>query len=117
MRPSSLVSLLLIAPYGSLAERQKMSKDATCGGSKGYTCLNSAWGDCCSQYVYALFAFQLRLTLPLDMVGAEAPKTTYVYQSLSSVCVSEDRKLTCFSSVERVATPDLEPVRLNPHHR
>ncbi|KAH5438066.1 hypothetical protein HBI47_058690 [Parastagonospora nodorum] len=47
MYTSAIVSLLLLAP-GVLAQRT--STDATCGGKKGYTCLNSAWGSCCSQY-------------------------------------------------------------------
>jgi hypothetical protein len=28
------------------------SPDATCGSDKGYTCLNSKWGSCCSKYGY-----------------------------------------------------------------
>lgn len=28
-----------------------ISKDGCCGGSKGYTCLGSVFGNCCSQYV------------------------------------------------------------------
>ncbi|KAF2793366.1 carbohydrate-binding module family 18 protein, partial [Melanomma pulvis-pyrius CBS 109.77] len=30
----------------------KISTDATCGGTKGFTCLKSAFGNCCSQYGY-----------------------------------------------------------------
>jgi hypothetical protein len=41
MYTSAIVSLLLLAPIGTLAEHQKTSTDATCGGKKGYTCLNS----------------------------------------------------------------------------
>ncbi|KAF1842521.1 carbohydrate-binding module family 18 protein [Cucurbitaria berberidis CBS 394.84] len=50
MRTSSLASLLLLAPLGTLAQGKTTSKDATCGGTKGYTCLKSTWGNCCSQY-------------------------------------------------------------------
>ena len=34
------------------APANKVSKDGTCGGAKGYTCLSSAFGNCCSQYGY-----------------------------------------------------------------
>ncbi|KAL6712153.1 hypothetical protein ACN47E_000030 [Coniothyrium glycines] len=30
----------------------KVSPDGTCGGSKGYVCKGSKWGDCCSKYEY-----------------------------------------------------------------
>ncbi|KAF2026994.1 hypothetical protein EK21DRAFT_32845, partial [Setomelanomma holmii] len=30
----------------------KISSDGTCGGSKGYTCEGSTFGNCCSQYGY-----------------------------------------------------------------
>lgn len=30
----------------------KISTDGTCGGTKGFTCLNSAFGNCCSQHGY-----------------------------------------------------------------
>ncbi|KAF2790995.1 carbohydrate-binding module family 18 protein, partial [Melanomma pulvis-pyrius CBS 109.77] len=29
-----------------------ISPDGTCGGTAKYTCLNSGFGDCCSQYGY-----------------------------------------------------------------
>jgi hypothetical protein len=46
MRSSALL-LIVLAPTGILSYR--VSRDATCGGQKGYTCLGSAWGDCCSK--------------------------------------------------------------------
>ncbi|KAF2135900.1 carbohydrate-binding module family 18 protein, partial [Aplosporella prunicola CBS 121167] len=30
--------------------RGSPSQDGTCGGSLGYTCVGSLFGDCCSQY-------------------------------------------------------------------
>lgn len=30
----------------------KISTDGSCGGSKGFSCLNSRFGSCCSQYGY-----------------------------------------------------------------
>src|SRR5690606_19145290 len=30
----------------------KVSTDATCGGTKGYTCVGSGFGDCCSEWGY-----------------------------------------------------------------
>lgn len=42
--------------YGSCtaspAPVAKVSKDGSCGGSLGYTCSGSAYGDCCSQHGY-----------------------------------------------------------------
>lgn len=34
------------------ASTTTVSKDGTCGGTKGYTCLKSTFGNCCSQYGY-----------------------------------------------------------------
>ncbi|OLN87119.1 Chitin deacetylase-like protein 6 [Colletotrichum chlorophyti] len=34
------------------ASTSKVSPDQTCGGANGYTCLNSAFGNCCSFYGY-----------------------------------------------------------------
>ncbi|EAT89366.1 hypothetical protein SNOG_02635 [Parastagonospora nodorum SN15] len=50
MRSSLPALLLLLVPFGTTALRSVVSKDATCGGTKGYTCLGSKWGNCCSQY-------------------------------------------------------------------
>ncbi|KAH4076662.1 hypothetical protein HBI56_123050 [Parastagonospora nodorum] len=47
MRSLTLLFLAL-APCGVLSQR--ISKDATCGGAKGYSCLGSSFGNCCSQY-------------------------------------------------------------------
>ncbi|KAF1835699.1 hypothetical protein BDW02DRAFT_277609 [Decorospora gaudefroyi] len=51
---SLVLVLALLAPLGesasAAAKNTRVSRDATCGGSKGYTCLGSVWGDCCSQY-------------------------------------------------------------------
>lgn len=65
MIAASLV-LVSLFPFGVLGQRQRVTTDATCGGSKGYTCLgsskcvtsfygnpladvNAGWGNCCSQ--------------------------------------------------------------------
>lgn len=37
--------LLLLSPLGTTAQRQRVSRDATCGAAKGYTCLGS--GELC----------------------------------------------------------------------
>ncbi|KAF1919428.1 hypothetical protein BDU57DRAFT_469463 [Ampelomyces quisqualis] len=42
------IYLLLLTPTTSLAQTQSVTRDATCGGSKGLTCLGSKWGNCCS---------------------------------------------------------------------
>ncbi|KAL8682926.1 MAG: hypothetical protein Q9186_001089 [Xanthomendoza sp. 1 TL-2023] len=34
------------------SDAKKISPDASCGGAKGYTCLGSGHGDCCSSYGY-----------------------------------------------------------------
>ncbi|KAK7528845.1 uncharacterized protein IWZ02DRAFT_440166, partial [Phyllosticta citriasiana] len=36
------------APTGT----RQVTPDGSCGGTKGYTCLNSGFGNCCSQYGY-----------------------------------------------------------------
>lgn len=41
MKSTTLI-LLLLSPLGITAQRQGVSKDATCAGSKGYTCLGSS---------------------------------------------------------------------------
>lgn len=42
------LSLLAAGLFSGTALAATISKDATCGGSKGQTCLNSAFGNCCS---------------------------------------------------------------------
>jgi hypothetical protein len=39
-------------PSTSPITSAKTSTDGSCGGTKGYSCLNSAFGNCCSQYGY-----------------------------------------------------------------
>ncbi|KAH7346083.1 hypothetical protein BKA66DRAFT_505795, partial [Pyrenochaeta sp. MPI-SDFR-AT-0127] len=43
---SSSASLPIVSPVPI----GKTSQDGSCGGSKGYSCLNSKFGNCCSQY-------------------------------------------------------------------
>lgn len=40
------------SPSTSVVASSKVSKDGSCGGTQGYTCLNSVFGNCCSQYGY-----------------------------------------------------------------
>jgi hypothetical protein len=47
MMRSLVLLLLALTPLGTLSLR--VSTDASCGGSKGSTCLGSAFGQCCSQ--------------------------------------------------------------------
>jgi hypothetical protein len=42
----------------------KVSKDGTCGGSKGTTCLGSTYGNCC-RFVQILDVFYLTTNFPL----------------------------------------------------
>ncbi|KAF2272019.1 FAD-binding domain-containing protein [Westerdykella ornata] len=46
----TLVTLTASALLASIAFAATVSPDGTCGGANGYTCLNSAFGNCCSQY-------------------------------------------------------------------
>jgi hypothetical protein len=41
MHTVTVISILLFAPFGTFAQRQRTSTDAKCGGNNGYTCLNS----------------------------------------------------------------------------
>ena len=41
-------TLSLALPVDQLDRRATVSPDATCGGTKGYTCLGSSFGNCCS---------------------------------------------------------------------
>ncbi|KAL8711846.1 MAG: hypothetical protein Q9220_003790 [cf. Caloplaca sp. 1 TL-2023] len=41
-------TLALAVPVDQLERRATISPDATCGGAKGYTCLGSSFGNCCS---------------------------------------------------------------------
>ncbi|KAF2852568.1 carbohydrate-binding module family 18 protein [Plenodomus tracheiphilus IPT5] len=49
---SSTLLLLVLAPLGITAQRPKVSRDGSCGGSKGYTCIGFLEGSCCSKYGY-----------------------------------------------------------------
>ncbi|KAK7535987.1 chitin binding protein [Phyllosticta citribraziliensis] len=53
----SAISTPLSTPSGSGSASaptgtRQVSPDSSCGGTKGYTCLNSGFGNCCSQYGY-----------------------------------------------------------------
>ncbi|KAF2746692.1 carbohydrate-binding module family 18 protein, partial [Sporormia fimetaria CBS 119925] len=48
MKLNSLCLLL----FSGTAVLGAISRDGSCGGSRGATCLNSAFGNCCSQYGY-----------------------------------------------------------------
>lgn len=56
--PEPRKSATFVSPKKGLPEQggpappppQKVTPDATCGGSNGYTCLGSEHGDCCSSY-------------------------------------------------------------------
>lgn len=39
-----------VPPPSGNPSNGEVSRDGSCGGSKGFTCLNSEFGDCCSQY-------------------------------------------------------------------
>ncbi|KAL8725417.1 MAG: hypothetical protein Q9166_007374 [cf. Caloplaca sp. 2 TL-2023] len=43
-----LATLTLAIPLEQLERRATITPDATCGGAKGYTCLGSSFGNCCS---------------------------------------------------------------------
>lgn len=43
-----LAAVTLAVPLDQLERRATVSPDATCGGAKGYTCLGSSFGNCCS---------------------------------------------------------------------
>ncbi|CAL8575991.1 hypothetical protein XPA_001885 [Xanthoria parietina] len=43
-----LASVTWAVPLDQLERRATVSPDATCGGTKGYTCLGSSFGNCCS---------------------------------------------------------------------
>ncbi|KAL8996219.1 MAG: hypothetical protein Q9169_004241 [Polycauliona sp. 2 TL-2023] len=43
-----LAAVTLAVPLDQLERRATITPDATCGGAKGYTCLGSSFGNCCS---------------------------------------------------------------------
>jgi hypothetical protein len=46
------IAVLSLLGLGTSVFASKVSPDGSCGGHKGYTCLGSWSGDCCSQYGY-----------------------------------------------------------------
>jgi hypothetical protein len=86
MRSLTLVFLAL-APVGVLSQR--VSKDATCGGSTGNTCNGSAFGNCCSQVCIPLkvdeAGGQLLIYISsMDGVVAQMPTAAKVARPVSA---------------------------------
>ncbi|KAK6207644.1 polysaccharide deacetylase [Colletotrichum tabaci] len=76
------------------ASTAKVSPDQTCGGTNGYTCLNSKFGNCCSPYGFCGSSLTYCGTACQSGFGSCAPQVSGVSDTTNGLCGSQ-YKATC----------------------
>ncbi|KAF4774730.1 polysaccharide deacetylase [Colletotrichum scovillei] len=73
----------------SVPASTNVSPDQTCGGTTGYTCLNSAFGNCCSYYGFCGSSLTYCGTGCQSGFGSCSPQSSTVTESSNGLCGSQ----------------------------